>query len=186
MIDILWSKRSNRERFLIFLLSLIMFYLIAICLIVNPIVIEWDRVNKDLEMYENKLQYDRMLVDMKDTFQREYDIFRKEKRNIRGSVDDEWLLAIKNAAGNEVFIESLSPGTTREYKFYNLRNAEIRCKGELTGIIKFIYNIVHSPYLLSVESLRLQTSRENTKKIDCSITIAKLTLTGNGAMGGAE
>ncbi|MDP8266521.1 MAG: type 4a pilus biogenesis protein PilO [Candidatus Aceula meridiana] len=85
------------------------------------------------------------------------------------------LSEIESIAGNiNLKIEDMKPKKIKKQDFYNHFSVNIRIKGDMGTITKFLYALQAKPHFFHINEMRLEKRSARTQEIKCEIVASRL------------
>lgn len=179
MKNIIAKQLSKREKVIVLLTlglgggSLIYIFLI------EPFLANINDMNNEILIKETKLQKIYALIGHKDKIEAEYEKFLKASSS---NASDEAIISDilkqveKIAVASSVQLNNVRPERLRNEEVKRLR-VEITAEAGVSSMLKFIYDLEMSPFLITVERLQIVPSRTQPGYIETTLLISKLSFT---------
>lgn len=167
---------NKREKIILWLTAGVIAFSIIFKFFIMPVLTKNDDLNKEIKLTQAKLKRSLRLLKQKDYIKSKYSKFLPldnvsgEPQDTSVSVLSELERLAKNA---NIHIIEIRPETTKKLGLYKEIFVDLRAEGAMSGYLKFIYDIEHSPLLLKIKKLQL-TAKSNAQTLEGSFSISQL------------
>ena len=173
----IWDKLSKKEKIgLSFSFAIVSLALLDRA-IVSPIRSRFQRINQAIAIGEKQLGHDLRNIRQKDQIAAEFEKYVQYVQ--RSGSDEEEVAKILGeiealARQSNVYLVDMKPQTPKEVDFYKEYAVEIEAEGDMTALVRFLYQMNTSVQLLRVEKLRLNSRKSGDPVLKSSMLITKI------------
>ncbi len=168
---------SKREKNVLLIGATIVLVIILFNFVIDPLILRFQGLSQRLTANEIRLRKNLKILSNKKNIQAEYDKyvdFMKQKTSDEQEMSSLLSNVEKVAQELNIRITDMKPRRVKTKDFYKDLSLELEAEGLLGEITEFIYAIQNSPYLLSVEKLRLEKRSSRKPQLKTSLLISKI------------
>lgn len=177
-IKALVSKLSKRERINLILAVILLLGVLIDRLVYQPIASRFEAFNQEIQAQEQKLRKNRGYLAARERILEEHKIYMGYLSRA-GSDEEETSRLLSEVEGlareSDLFITNMKPQVVAPPDFEKQYSIEIEFKGEMAQLIKFLYGLHQSKYLLNNQQFRL-TKDKSSSSIKGYLSITKTVL----------
>jgi Tfp pilus assembly protein PilO len=174
---VFWDKLSNKEKIGLSLAFAVMAIALFDRLIISPIKLRFQRIDRAIKINEKQLAHDLRNVHQRDQIARQFDKYVEYVQ--RSGSDEEEVAKILGeiesmARQSKIYLANMKPQTPKEIDFYKEYTVEIEAEGKIGALVTFLHQLNTSTLLLRVEKLRLSSIKKGDTTLRASMLIMRV------------
>jgi len=168
---------SKRGRYLLFIAGAAIIFIFFNKIIFAPITALLSGLNKQILIYEKKLEKATLMINREDSIISEYE---KNIQNLKKAYSDEEEISIlsseieKLARGTSVLIKNIKPLPLEDRDLYIEYRINIEAEAAMPFLIDFIYQLENSQQLLKVNKFILSPIKKGSSTLKASLLITNI------------
>jgi len=168
---------TGRERLLLVILAATVFLSFLYGLVFSSLFERWSSLDDSISITEGQLRRNLAIIHRKDIVEHDFKnlIAQTAGSSHSQSEPGDWLEEIERVTGNRVWLKNLSPRPDRSMGSFVIQTTELECGGTLLGLAEFLYELLRSPLLMSVDQMRLSIISSGSGELKCHLVISRIT-----------
>lgn len=177
-----FKKLSKRERIVFYAMVFFVILVLLDRILLVPITGRLKFLEESIIQQTNKVKDGLMILGYRDRIFKESELMRDYLASSRKTQEEElaeFLKDVENmAVDSGARLISLSPSGNIENSASGTKyEVKLECRGEMQGILKFMYSLSSARKLAKIESFELTPDSREGKEIKCSMLISRMMVT---------
>ncbi len=145
-------------------------------LVLEPAYKKWSQVSEEINAKQLLLQKSRSLLQQKEALQQEFTRLQSTTANY-GNIEQYaakvlWQMEKLSKKAEGMQITSVTPLPVKEEKGYQFLETQINFDSDINGLVKFIYNLTSTGYLISIERLQIDNNFETPTVLKSQVLVS--------------
>lgn len=173
----LFSQLSKRERILLFITIGVIILAGLINFIITPLSKKWRHLNNQIASLNAKLSRHMRILSLEKDIEAKYKAYA-DYLKVKGSNEEALALVLqeieRHARSSEVVLTNIVPSGLESKDFYNKFEVRMDIEGDMSSLIKFLYELQRSKHLFRILRLSITTKPGNGEILRSSLQLIKI------------
>ncbi|HTV41651.1 MAG TPA: hypothetical protein VMF08_13805 [Candidatus Sulfotelmatobacter sp.] len=169
---------KNRQQVLVIVTLSLLGLFLANLLVYEPLAKWWSSRQSDLNALRDQVKQGRALIGRDSIIRGRWEHFRANALpNDPSQSEQQVLKAFNNWAGDSgVNVESITPQWQNDQDDYSTLECRLEASGDISSLIRFLYEIENDPMALQLESVELTATDEKGQQLTLGLEFSGLAL----------